>query len=275
MNQMATQIEPPAKPLPDSLPKAAERMGYSILRALDRMGFVHQNADGSVFTVRFSDAILFSDELLALVIDVERLWHFSVGDLSKTRVTEHLSAVVRHPVCAVNANGLTYLVKLKAPRSEPIAQLPNKVELDLSLRPPGAYVIPVGVLPTGALWKPITDMGHILIGGSTGSGKSSWIQSALVSLLSSHTPSQIQVVMIDPKQVEFNVWKNAPHLFRPVACELGEATQASKDLLAETERRFTLFASRAVRSWNAYNEIAPEPLSLIVCLVDEFLDLVE
>jgi len=258
--------------------REAERCGAKMLAALDRLGFVHKNGDGRFFGLRFSHAELWCDDdgrgqIVTFALDHERMWHYSIPEVKASKVLAQLRAVTGYNVWALDQNhGLTFAVELVPP--PPKARLPKRVPLDLSQRPAGDYLVPLGLAARGPIWHPLPGLGHSLVAGSTGSGKSSWLQGLLTALTAAHTPDQLRLLLIDPKVVEFSFWRSSPHLMLPVATELPEATTITQELLAEIDRRFQLFARAQVRSWQAYNrKNRHKALPLIVVFVDEFLDL--
>lgn len=131
--------------------------------------------------------------------------------------------------------------------------------------------------------KPIvTDlkkMPHGLIAGATGSGKSVCINSILVSILYKAHPSDVKLLLIDPKMVELAPYNHIPHLVSPVITDVKAATAALKWAVDEMERRYELFAHTGVRDINRFNELAiehkryAEKLPLIVIIIDELADL--
>ncbi|MFZ5919072.1 MAG: FtsK/SpoIIIE domain-containing protein [Chloroflexota bacterium] len=114
---------------------------------------------------------------------------------------------------------------------------------------------------------------HILVGGESGSGKSTWLNTMLVALLMAHTPQELQVAIVDPKQVEFQAYAGIPHLFAPIATEVDEAAALTARLLAELDCRRALFAGVLARDLAAYNRVADEPLPLLLLIVDEVTDI--
>lgn len=131
--------------------------------------------------------------------------------------------------------------------------------------------------------KPVTldlrKMPHGLIAGATGSGKSVFINSLLVSLLYKATPEEVKLLLIDPKMVELAPFNHVPHLVSPVITDVKAATAALKWAVEEMERRYQLFAHIGVRDINRYNTLATEKrqfaqkLPYLVIVIDELADL--
>jgi len=119
---------------------------------------------------------------------------------------------------------------------------------------------------------------HLLIGGATGSGKSVFVHSIIMSLIMRNTPKDIRFLLIDPKRVEFVRYKNSPFLLCPVVTDAKKAQVALNKLCEEMDRRYTLFEGVVVNNIANYNikmrEKNAEPLPYIICIVDEFADLI-
>lgn len=126
----------------------------------------------------------------------------------------------------------------------------------------------------------LNKMPHLLVAGSTGSGKSVCINGMIVSLLMRSRPDEVRLMMIDPKMVELNVYNGVPHLLTPVVTDPKKAAQALKQVVAEMERRYELFSRYGVRNIEGYNELVDQSddedakrLPFIVVIVDELADL--
>jgi S-DNA-T family DNA segregation ATPase FtsK/SpoIIIE len=132
----------------------------------------------------------------------------------------------------------------------------------------------------------LASMPHVLIAGSTGSGKSVAINAMIMSLLFRTTPQQVRLILVDPKRVELGMYDGVPHLFTPIITEPKLAANALRNAVREMERRLKLLASRSVRNIDQYNKLfdgvagslfddgePEEPLPYIVIIIDELADL--
>lgn len=124
----------------------------------------------------------------------------------------------------------------------------------------------------------IDKMPHLLIAGATGMGKSVCINSIIISILYKAKPDEVKLILVDPKKVEFNIYKDIPHLYVPVVSDPKKAAGVLATAVAEMERRFELIESVNVRDINNYNKLAEgdpdiEPLPRIVIVIDELADL--
>ncbi|MGY0836172.1 DNA translocase FtsK [Aerococcus urinaeequi] len=129
----------------------------------------------------------------------------------------------------------------------------------------------------------LTKMPHLLVAGSTGSGKSVAINGIIVSILMKAKPNEVKLMMIDPKKVELSIYNGIPHLLTPVVTNPRKAAQALQKVVQEMERRYELFAASGQRNIDGYNDFIHEEnlnegtahpsLPYIVVIVDELADL--
>ncbi len=124
-----------------------------------------------------------------------------------------------------------------------------------------------------ALVARLNDMPHLLIAGSTGSGKSVCLNSIIMSFLYNTTPAELKMVFIDPKMVELTVYNGIPHLLTPVVTDPRKASVVLRWMVSEMEKRYKLFAEKGVRDIQRYNVVAPDKLPYIVIIIDELADL--
>jgi S-DNA-T family DNA segregation ATPase FtsK/SpoIIIE len=131
----------------------------------------------------------------------------------------------------------------------------------------------------------LATMPHVLIAGSTGSGKSVAINAMIMSVLYKATPQQVRLILVDPKRVELGMYEGIPHLFTPIITEPKLAANALRNAVREMERRLKLLASRSVRNIDQYNKLfdnhtpslfkdaETEPLPHMIIIIDELADL--
>ena len=144
--------------------------------------------------------------------------------------------------------------------------------------------IPLGKAVNGtARAFDLSKMPHLLVAGSTGSGKSVAVNGIIASILMKARPDQVKFMMVDPKMVELSVYNDIPHLLIPVVTNPRKASKALQKVVDEMENRYELFAKVGVRNiagfnakveeFNAQSEYKQIPLPLIVVIVDELADL--
>jgi S-DNA-T family DNA segregation ATPase FtsK/SpoIIIE len=133
----------------------------------------------------------------------------------------------------------------------------------------------------------LNGMPHLLIAGSTGTGKSVAINAMIMSILYKSTPDQVRLVLVDPKRLELGVYEGVPHLYTPIITEPKLAAVALRNAVREMERRLKLLAEKGVRNIDQYNKLFDDegtrslfgedsedrPLPFIVIIIDELADL--
>jgi hypothetical protein len=143
---------------------------------------------------------------------------------------------------------------------------------------PGTLSVPVGVDVSGEnICVPLGDMPHLLVAGSTGSGKSVFLNTLINALSKQLPPDQLEMILIDPKRVELSAFSTLPHLQgKPVIYEYDDAVRALLGLADEMDRRYKLIEASKKRDITEYNKArrdAKNRLPYIVAVVDEFADL--
>lgn len=125
----------------------------------------------------------------------------------------------------------------------------------------------------------IADFPHALVSGTTGSGKSVFIQSIICSLIMRNSPDDLRLVLVDPKQVEMAAYRDIPHLLCPVISDMKKAKVLIDKLVKEMNDRYSLFEENLCRSITEYNELAEEEgkekIPYIVMFIDEYADLIQ
>ena len=137
--------------------------------------------------------------------------------------------------------------------------------------------IPVGLGKDIAGKPVITDlakMPHLLVAGTTGSGKSVCVNTLISSILFSRKPEEVKLLLIDPKMVELSIYNGIPHLMAPVVTDMKKAAAVLRWAVREMEARYKAFASSGKRDIKSYNEAHPKAaMPLIVLIIDELADL--
>ena len=148
--------------------------------------------------------------------------------------------------------------------SEPMKERRNKL------------LVPLGLDVSGKpLVGNISKMTHVLIAGQTGSGKSVILNSWIASFLFRTTPSEVKLILIDPKRVEFTQYAGVPHLFTPVIVEKEKIVHALEWATSEMDRRYKMFAQVGARNIETYNEMSGfQTLPYIVIIIDELADII-
>lgn len=176
-------------------------------------------------------------------------------------------------------------IGIEVPNSEvAIVTLREVLESKDGVKPDALLQVAFGRDITGqAVLAELNKMPHLLVAGSTGSGKSVCINGIVVSILMRTKPHEVKLMMIDPKMVELNVYNGIPHLLAPVVTDARKASQALKKVVSEMERRYDLFSHTGTRNIEGYNahvqkvneqtEEKHPKLPYIVVIVDELADL--
>lgn len=183
---------------------------------------------------------------------------------------------------------------LKAPSVRVVGSVPGKAALGIEIPNPTRSIVSIRGLLASEQFRSVTEklsvvlgldvvgnpaivnlakMPHLLIAGSTGSGKSVAINTIIASLLYKATPDEVRLLMVDPKRIELSGYEGIPHLLHPVVVEPKLASRALMWAVREMERRYTLLEAAKVKSFDSYNQTAEIKLPYIVIIVDELADL--
>jgi len=145
-----------------------------------------------------------------------------------------------------------------------------------------SYILPIALgkdIGGKIIIADLVDLPHLLIAGSTGSGKSVCLNSIILSLLYRFSPDMVKFLMVDPKRVELNVYNGIPHLIAPIVTNTKKVDKVLNWAISEMENRFKLFAEVGVRNLKGYHDYIKgvksddEPLPYIVIIIDELADL--
>lgn len=176
------------------------------------------------------------------------------------------------------------LVGIEVPNSEIATVSFRELWEQSQTKPENLLEIPLGKAVNGtARTFDLSKMPHLLVAGSTGSGKSVAVNGIIASILMKARPDQVKFMMVDPKMVELSVYNDIPHLLIPVVTNPRKASKALQKVVDEMENRYELFAKVGVRNiagfnakveeFNAQSEYKQVPLPFIVVIVDELADL--
>ena len=176
------------------------------------------------------------------------------------------------------------LVGIEVPNSEIATVSFRELWEQSQTKPDNLLEIPLGKAVNGTARSfDLSKMPHLLVAGSTGSGKSVAVNGIIASILMKARPDQVKFMMVDPKMVELSVYNDIPHLLIPVVTNTRKASKALQKVVDEMENRYELFAKVGVRNiagfnakveeFNAHSEYKQVPLPLIVVIVDELADL--
>jgi len=127
------------------------------------------------------------------------------------------------------------------------------------------------------VWTDLAKMPHVLVAGTTGSGKSGCVNAILSSILMQASPNEVRLVLVDPKQVELNHYENVPHLLTPVVTSPRLAANVLSNLIGEMESRYGIMSEARARNLGELNRVRQKkgeaPLPHILCVIDELADL--
>lgn len=182
----------------------------------------------------------------------------------------------------------TGTIRIEAPipgRSLVGIELPNRmaefvalrkmIESDVMKNIKSKLAVSLGLDVSGKpLIADIGKMPHVLIAGQTGSGKSVCINSFLATLLFRASPSEVKLILVDPKRVELTSYNGIPHLLSPVIVDPDKVLSALRWLMAEMDRRYKLFAQAGARNIDSFNEMSGfQSLPYIILFIDELADI--
>ena len=176
------------------------------------------------------------------------------------------------------------LVGIEVPNSEIATVSFRELWEQSQTKPENLLEIPLGKAVNGtARTFDLSKMPHLLVAGSTGSGKSVAVNGIIASILMKARPDQVKFMMVDPKMVELSVYNDIPHLLIPVVTNPRKASKALQKVVDEMENRYELFAKVGVRNiagfnakvdeYNTQSEYKQVPLPFVVVIVDELADL--
>jgi DNA segregation ATPase FtsK/SpoIIIE, S-DNA-T family len=260
---------PPLSLLSDEPGKKAERGDINKIASLIEKTLDSFGVEAHVSEVNLGPAVTQYALELALGTKVSKITSLA-NDLALA--TEAPTGQIRivAPIPGRNLVGIEIpnrsleVVPLKVMLGSPVMQIgKSKLTVSLGLDVSGSPLV-----------TDIAKMPHVLVAGTTGSGKSVLINAFISSLLFRASPQEVKLILVDPKRVEFTSYNGIPHLLTPVIVEPEKILSALKWSMGEMDRRYKLFAERGVRNIEGYNELSGfQALPFIVIIVDELADL--
>jgi DNA segregation ATPase FtsK/SpoIIIE-like protein len=254
----------------------AQEAARLIRQGLTQLGHCYQTRDGGLVEVSFVSVQFVEDAYALVEVDTRRLPpRVSIPKLVHSETLHHLTAVVGKPVKRLNTTGLTYCVALKPRKKQ---RLRKRIELDLAHRPGGDYMIGFGLSRKGEVWKPLEKLRHIVVAGSTDSGKSAFLRSLLYQLL--RQPLPVELYLTDMEGLTFAAFEGVPQLARPIAESVEDATQINFQLTQEMERRAALYQATGrfpekLSEYHSQLATHDSKLPWLVAVFDEFTALMD
>ena len=219
---------------------------------------------------------------------------FEVAVKNGTRVA-HITSISKEIALALAAKDVRIeapipgktTVGVEIPNKNPVG-VPIREVIEIKRKEMSDMKLPVSLGKDIMGNNVITDlskMPHLLVAGSTGSGKSVCVNSMIASLLICKRPDEVKIVLVDPKKVELSNYNGVPHLYYPVVTDPKQASVALQNMVKEMEKRYQMFADNKVKNISGYNEMMakeikknPEDSSLklmpyILIIIDELADL--
>lgn len=260
---------PPLSLLSDVSEKKAERGDIKRIASVIEKTLQSFGIEARVVEVNLGPAVTQYALEIALGTKVSKITALS-NDLALATEAPTGQIRIEAPIPGRNLVGIEIpnrsleIVTLKTMLSSQVMQKSrSKLTVALGLDVSGAAVV-----------ANIAKMPHVLVAGTTGSGKSVLINSFICSLLFRASPSEVKLILIDPKRVELTGYNGIPHLLTPVIVETDKILSSLKWAMNEMDRRYKIFAEAHVRNIDSYNELSGfQALPYIVVLIDELADL--
>jgi hypothetical protein len=251
----------------------SEIVGYwrGIVATLHQRGMLHDRPRQGGKVLPEADAILLPDRCI-FALDLHRLGGIPrEAWLSPELWAQWRAALQGRRVIVSDGAGLFIQVG-RRPQKRQVMRLPQVISLDLEALPQEAYTVILGYAKAGPVALDLAgDHRAILTGGTSGSGKTNLMQSIVLQLAAKHTPDEVQVAIVDTKQVDFGLgFESLPHLLAPVAHTLEQAHRLIEAVAGERVRRQALMARAGVAGWRDLPE--DERLPLLLLVVDEAAD---
>ncbi len=291
-------------PKPEEIPEPSmDLKGYKLppmgllIKAKEKKGVAKENAEAIKVVVKGLEKVLSDFNIQGKVVAANigpAVTQYEIELKSGTKVSK-INSINKEIALELGARDVRIQAPIPGKKTVGV-EIPNKIVSPVSMREileavPGKYansklLVALGKSIMGApTWCEIDKTPHLLVAGSTGSGKSVCINSMIVSLLMRSRPDEVKLVLVDPKKVELSMYNGIPHLLTPVVTDPKKANIVLKKIVQIMEDRYDLFENsktKNIAGYNAYVEKKNEKLGAdeqtkklpyIVVIIDELADL--
>lgn len=291
-------------PKPEEIPETSmDLKGYKLppmgllIKAKEKKGVAKENAEAIKVVVKGLEKVLSDFNIQGKVVAANigpAVTQYEIELKSGTKVSK-INSINKEIALELGARDVRIQAPIPGKKTVGV-EIPNKIVSPVSMREileavPGKYansklLVALGKSIMGApTWCEIDKTPHLLVAGSTGSGKSVCINSMIVSLLMRSRPDEVKLVLVDPKKVELSMYNGIPHLLTPVVTDPKKANIVLKKIVQIMEDRYDLFENsktKNIAGYNAYVEKKNEKLGAdeqikklpyIVVIIDELADL--
>lgn len=253
-------------------PETGEVIIYwkQIIATLHQRGLLQRRPQQKGFVLPTADSYLLPDRCI-FVLDMQRLGGIPREKWLDAKLWKQWRAALQGRRCFVSDGGGLGITVAREPGKQQRKRLPAVIPLDLDNLPSKPYTITLGYAKSGPVTLDLANEHRaILTGGTSGSGKTNFMQSVILQLSTKHTPNEVCFAISDTKLVDFARFKQLPHLFAPIANELDEAQTLIEQVEAERLRRSSIMAQAGVADWRELPD--DQHLPLLLLIVDEAAD---
>jgi len=239
-----------------------------IVTTLVQRGLLRQRRDGQKVLPQAVGVV--TGEYVAFVLDMHRLGGIAREQWLDTALWAQVRATLQGRRCFVADSAGLALVVAREP-GERVRRLPRRIPLDAGMVPDTAYTVLLGISKAGPVTLDLAGQERaVLVGGTSGSGKTSTIRTLVLQAAHKHTPEELALAIVDLKRLDFTPLSTLPHLVQPVATTEEEARRLVAWCGSEMERRQAVMTAAGVTRWDRM--VAQERFPLLVVVVDECAD---
>lgn len=231
-------------------------------------GLLRQKRDDGTPVVPCTHALVLPDRV-CFILDMNRLAGISREKWLDRDLWLQIRATLRGRRTYVADSAGLALVVAREPGTHELQRLPKVVPFERGLIPDGDYKVTLGIDRRGPVALDLAETHRsMLIGGASGGGKTNGMQALLAQLMLKHTPDEVQIAVVDTKEMDFSPWDGLPHLFEPVARDLEGAGELVEAIEQERRRRKAVMVKAGVSDWRDLTD----PFPLLMLVIDEAAD---